>query len=333
MWKKWFIAALFLILFLELCARGQAASQAPSAHLYGSAGPCQVQTHEDEWFDQKRSRLVPVKIYRPADAPGPWPVIIFSHGLGGSRAGYEYLGRHWASHGFVSVHLQHQGSDIDVWRNDSSPVKALRQAALNPEAIVNPPLDLSFALDQLERLAREDSLFQDRLDLDRIGAAGHSFGAYTALTVAGQVMIGPAGSEYSWSDPRIKAFIAMSAPVPQRQEQWPRAYSRIKIPSPHLTGDEDDLPIGDSPAAERRVPYDHITGPDQYLIIFRGGDHLLFAGLEQRAEKDAVFKKLIQMSSTAFWRTYLNGDVQAGNWLAPGGFQAVLGAVGTFEHK
>ena len=38
-------------------------------------------------------------------------MIVFSHGLGGTRDGYEYLGRHWASYGYVSVHLQHKGSD------------------------------------------------------------------------------------------------------------------------------------------------------------------------------------------------------------------------------
>jgi len=333
MGKKRFLVALFLILVLGLSRVGRAADQGPSARLYASAGPYQVQTHEDEWFDQKRGRQVPVRIYRPADAPGPRPVIIFSHGLSGSREGYEYLGRHWASHGLISVHLQHQGSDIQVWRNDSSPVKALRQAALNPEAIINRPLDVSFALDQLQRLNREDAFFQDRLALDRIGAAGHSFGAHTALTVAGQIMIGPGGSEYSWGDPRVKAFIAMSAPVPQKKEQWPLAYSRIKIPGLHLTGTKDDLPVGHSPAAERRVPYDHIHGPDQHLLIFQDGDHMVFAGLERRAEKDAVFHELIQMSSTAFWQAYLQDEARAKAWLAGEGFREFLAEKGTFERK
>jgi len=333
MCKKRFLVALVLILVLGLSKVGGAADQGPSDSLYGAAGPYQVQPVENEWFDQKRGRQVPVKIYRPADAPGPRPVIIFSHGLGGSRASYEYLGRHWASHGLVSVHLQHQGSDLEVWRNDSSPVKALRQAALNPEAIINRPLDISFALDQLERLNREDALFQGRVALNRIGATGHSFGAHTTLTVAGQIMIGPGGSEHSWGDPRIKAFVAMSAPVPQRREQWPHAYSRIKIPGLHLTGTEDDLPIGHSPAAERRAPYDHIDGPDQYLIIFQGGDHMVFAGLERRAEKDAVFQELIRMSSTAFWYAYLKDEARAKAWLAKGGLKECLAENGTFERK
>src|ERR1700744_4715141 len=70
-----------------------------------------------DWFDARRQRAVPVKIYYPRTGAGPFPVIIFSHGLGGSREGYEYLGQYWAAHGYVSVHVQHPGSDDGLWRN------------------------------------------------------------------------------------------------------------------------------------------------------------------------------------------------------------------------
>src|SRR6185295_15877755 len=80
-----------------------------------------VATVSYDWTDTARNRKVPVKIYYPQKGQGPFPVIIFSHGLGGSREGYEYLGRHWASHGYVSVHVQHQGSDDQVWKNHERP--------------------------------------------------------------------------------------------------------------------------------------------------------------------------------------------------------------------
>src|SRR2546423_15576637 len=72
-----------------------------------SSGPYAVEVIRYDWLDGKRERKVPVKIYFPKSGNAAFPVIIFSHGLGGSREGYEYLGRHWASHGYVSVHLQH----------------------------------------------------------------------------------------------------------------------------------------------------------------------------------------------------------------------------------
>ena len=58
----------------------------------------------------------------PATNAAPCPVIIFSHGLGGSRDGYEYLGRHWASHGYVSVHSTHIGSDTSALKGTLRPL-------------------------------------------------------------------------------------------------------------------------------------------------------------------------------------------------------------------
>src|SRR5689334_10887401 len=65
--------------------------------------------------DEKRKRELPVLVYLPA-AKSPAPVVLFSHGLGGSRAGPAYLGKHWASRGYVAVFLQHPGSDESVWK-------------------------------------------------------------------------------------------------------------------------------------------------------------------------------------------------------------------------
>src|SRR5688572_15177973 len=76
-----------------------------------------VATMLADWKDSKRDRVVPVKVYFPETRSKPLPVIIFSHGLGGTREAYEYLGRAWAGNGFVSVHLQHAGSDDSVWRD------------------------------------------------------------------------------------------------------------------------------------------------------------------------------------------------------------------------
>ena len=90
---------------------------APEVPVWSRPGPHEVAVLLAAWQDSRRQRQVPVKIYYPADGAGPFPVIIFSHGLGGSREGYQYLGRHWASHGYVSVHLQHIGSDQAVWEN------------------------------------------------------------------------------------------------------------------------------------------------------------------------------------------------------------------------
>ena len=169
--------------------------------VWGRPGPHEVAVLLADWQDSRRQRQVPAKIYYPADGAGPFPVIIFSHGLGGSREGYQYLGRHWASHGYVSVHLQHIGSDQAVWKNSWNKLLSLRQAAANLQNAVNRPLDVSFAIDQLEILNRSEGPLKGRLDLDRVGVAGHSFGAYTTLAVAGEIFGRPGGREISLADP------------------------------------------------------------------------------------------------------------------------------------
>ena len=45
--------------------------------------------------DASRMRELPLKVYLPA-AKAPAPVVLFSHGLGGNRAGSAFLGKHWA---------------------------------------------------------------------------------------------------------------------------------------------------------------------------------------------------------------------------------------------
>ena len=107
-----------MISLLVLCAPvfAQPYKQKPGlpAVAWAKAGPFAVETASFDWTDAARNREVPVKIYYPKDGAGTCPLIVFSHGLGGSREGYEYLGRHWASHGYVSVHVQHKGSDTEV---------------------------------------------------------------------------------------------------------------------------------------------------------------------------------------------------------------------------
>lgn len=66
--------------------------------------------------DEGRQRQIPLRVFLPRDR-SPAPVVLFSHGLGGSREGSAYLGKHWGLRGYVAVFLQHPGSDSSVWRD------------------------------------------------------------------------------------------------------------------------------------------------------------------------------------------------------------------------
>ena len=297
----------------------------------GAPGPFAVESLSLDWNDATRQRPVPVKIYLPKSGNGPFPVILFSHGLGGSREGYAYLGNHWASHGFVSVHLQHLGSDSGVLQGAEQPLAALKTSAANPTNAINRALDVRFALDQLTNLNADAGPLHGRLDLKHIGLAGHSFGAHTTLAVAGQ---GANLTGGRFADARVTAAIAMSPTPSPRPGTAP--YVTLTIPVFHMTGTLDDSPIGNVTAAQRRIAFDRCAFSEQYLVTFTGADHMVFSGRgAQRADRtrDAQFQKLICASSTAFWNAHLKGDANCQHWLTEGGFAAALGADGVFEHK
>lgn len=302
---------------------------------YSQPGPHEVATIKFEWQDARRDRPVPARIYYPADEESPFPVVIFSHGLGGSCEGYAYLGRHWASHGYISVHLDHEGSNADVWKGQENAAEEMQRAAKDPQNSINRPKDVSFAIDQLKALESQEGPLTRRLDLERIAVAGHSFGAFTALAVAGEAGTHASG-ERSLADPRVKAAIPLSAPVPARHDRYDLVYGKIAIPCLHMTGTLDESPIAFTKADDRRIPYDYITRADQYLITLAGGDHAVFSGRARRgryAEKDALFQDLIRAATTAFLDTYLKDDANAREWIRSGGLKATLATNARFEQK
>lgn len=327
-----------LCLTLILVYRSPCALAAPSqTESFRQPGSHSVETVKYDWHDSARDRDLPVRIYYPATGKGPFPVIVFSHGLGGSRDGYEFLGRYWASHGYVCVHLTHIGSDTSVLKGNKQSLEAMRKAAADLKNALNRPKDVSFALDRLPELNRGDSKLKGRLAVDRIGLAGHSFGGYTTLASAGETFIGPRGRDFALGDPRLKAAIAMSAPAkPRDRATLDQEYGSIKIPLFVMTGTKDDSPIGDSKAEDRRIPFDHLSGIEGYLLILNGGDHMVFSGRDgptRDKAQDGRFHSLILISSTAFWDAYLKDDASAKTWLANGGFAQALGSDGTFEKK
>ena len=150
-------AVLSVALFIGgpgLLARSEAAPV--SSDTYGRPGSLSVATVEYDWHDAARNRDVPVKIYYPSTNTVPCPVIVFSHGLGGSREGYAYMGRHWASHGYVSVHPTHIGSDTSVLNESKTPFEAMQTAAADPQNAINRPKDVSFVIDRLTAMNTSD---------------------------------------------------------------------------------------------------------------------------------------------------------------------------------
>jgi predicted dienelactone hydrolase len=290
-----------------------------------------VTSVDQTWFDVSRNRSVPARIYYPTDAARPCPVIIFSTGLGRSRDDCAYLGRHWASCGYVSVHVQHKGSDEEVRQGNLRPRKELRRAFYAPQNIRNRPLDIIFVIHQLDQMHQSGSALGKRCDLTRIGVAGHDFGAQTVLTLAGEVLPG----KVAYIEPRVKAVVAMSSPVPLGQVPLSLAYGDVSRPCLHITGTADNSIVATTQASQRRLPFDYMHGADQYLITFYGADHMTYSGHLRAANSghDALFQRLIAECSAVFWDAYLKDDAGAKAWLAGQAIRAHLAATARVEKK
>ncbi len=303
---------------------------------WSERGPQEFATFTEEWRDEARERVVPVKWWHPVGG-GPFPVVLFSHGLGGTRESSAYLGEHLASHGYVTLHLQHAGSDEAVWRDAKRPLEEMRAAARDLENLVDRPADVTFAIDELtRRTAQESWPLQGKLDLATLGIAGHSFGAYTALCAAGRKLVPPIGRPRVVGDARVKAALAMSAPASER-ELANGSYDDIVVPCFHMTGTKDDSPIGDTTAAQRRIPFDVTVHAPRYLLILDGAQHHAFGderttGLRLRP-RDPAHHPLIRAGALAFFDATLRHDPVAQAWLDEGGYAQALGAKGTFERR
>lgn len=210
-----------------------------------------------------------------APAPGARrPLILLSHGNGGTSSELAWLGTALAAHGFVVAAVDHPA-------NNASEDYTLEGMSLWWLRAV----DLGAVIDAM--LA--DRTFGGLIDPARIGAVGHSLGGYTVIAMAGGITdpelleafcrspaadascrppppasglrqkiqarqasdpdfrqrYGKAGD--SWRDPRVRAVFAM-APGPG-QAFTPQSLGNISIPVAIVGGDADEI-IPPAAAAE-----------------------------------------------------------------------------------
>jgi dienelactone hydrolase len=264
-----------------------------------------VEVADRDWFDAARGRAVPVRLYRPLQ-PAPAPLVVFSHGIGGSRRGYSYLGRHLAEHGVASLHLQHVGSDRSLWGgNPFTLVGRLQDAAQDAEAVAR-VLDLRFALDRMQ--AGE---WAAAVDPRRIAAAGHSYGANTALLAAG-ARVRRDGAPIELRDDRVQAAIAISAPPFYGEDDLGAVLAGVRVPSLHVTATEDviRIPGYHSGADDRVAVFDATGGARKWLAVFEGGSHSIFT--DRTGTGGPVLNPQVKQATRelalAFVRAVFDGD-------------------------
>lgn len=186
----------------------------------------------------------------PAASHGPFPLVIFSHGAASMRWQSTYFTVQLASHGYVVAAPDHEGGTLE---------DALYQTLVpQTDEFHHRPVDVSFLIDSLTALPPGDPL-AGLVNAERVGVAGHSFGAYTTMRSAAL-------------DARIQAIVPQ-APITVIVAWAGR--TPPEIPVLIQAGHEDRiLPWDDhvAPTWER-------LGSPSYLLDLKTGGHFTFSDL------------------------------------------------------
>jgi dienelactone hydrolase len=235
---------------------------------------------------------------------GRFPLVVFSHGNGGSRKQNTFWCDYLASHGYIIVSADHTGNAR--WTIiDGKPI--VFQGGERNNSAKDRPVDVSFLLDKMILWDKgADKRFAGRIDTEHAAITGMSFGSFTAHWAADQ-------------EPRFKAVIAMSgAPV---------AHTNLTVPSLRMLGTEDRT-LGVAGNTAIRDNHAKHTGPS-YLLELKNGGHYSFTdmfkinknfgdgvGAGKRRETNEPFDftsmettyKIINSYSVAFLGYYLKGE-------------------------
>jgi dienelactone hydrolase len=227
---------------------------------------------------EKPGRVLETWVFRP-DAPGPFPLIVFSHGLGGHPTKFNQLLTAWAKAGFVIA------APAFPLTNNTTP-----GFSQNWTGLAKQPGDVSFVIDQmLARNADVNDELHDLLLPDRIGVGGLSLGGATTYGVA---------FNDCCRDDRVKAVEVLSgAQLPVGGENHLDGHVPLLI----MHGDKD-------PALPYQMEVDGYAkakGPVWFVTLIGGGHAEPFEDFP--SAYDALDEKL----TTDFWMGTLGHDPEA----------------------
>lgn len=277
---------------------------------------------DDTWTDTARKRDVPVRVRWPQSdrQNAALPVVLFSHGLGGTRDGGTVWGEAWAAAGFVVVHIQHPGSDLAAVSRTATSFsdKAGLRAAAGAAQLFARLQDVGFVLSQIS-LRHEAQLGRwATVRPSAVGMSGHSFGAHTTLGMAGQRYPGFEGI----SEQRLASFIAFSPTVPSVGDAQ-QAFGRLSRPVLTLTGTRDEDVLGNGATPDKRIAVFPALPPGgKAQLVLQDADHMTFGGQIGRAaeivpresvtrDQQARDHALVAAITTDWWRATLFDDAAA----------------------
>ena len=270
--------------------------------------------------------------YAVPDCSAPRPVLVFSHGNGGVRFQSIFLTEHLATHGWVVVAPDHTGNTV------------FDESASRGELILRRPLDAVAAYDWLVDVAAAPGGPLAGCVDEGAGyaIAGHSFGGFTTLAVAGATLDAAASAEWcaahgDWlcgdfaaamadagattldrGDPRVWAAVPMA---PAGYEVLVGGLVDIAVPTLFLGGSLDTL----TPMDTQVTPlYEGLAVTPRMLGELEGAGHYTFSDAcemlpvfddcEPPFLAEDVAHPIIATTTTAFLQ-WVQGEEQAAAWL------------------
>lgn len=258
-----------------------------------SAALAQTVTFDGLVTDATRGRDIPYRVYVPQGASGAVPLVLVSHGGSGSPTGFTrlvHLGEHYASEGYLAIHVGHL---------ESTPSGLHR---------VDRPQDVSHLLDLAEAGSLPlPSAFTGTIDWARIGHVGHSWGAYTAHALAGAEF-----DHGNFRDVRVKAIAALSPQGPGGFGAFDRGpsdntWASVDVPVYCIYGAlEADFNVTRTlqMSGWRGYPFSRYSnGPDRYLSILAETNHSELGNFGSPETND-----FIAINTRLFFDATLRGD-------------------------
>ena len=201
--------------------------------------------------DEDRGRALPTTVWYPAPvsgedipaATGPFPVVLFSHGLRGLPEDYESLIYGWVQDGFVVVAPTYPNTNRGATSVDAGD-------------LTNQPADATFVLDAVLGLSTTSGdLLEGALDTERVAAVGHSEGGITTVGLF----------DACCRDPRLRAAIVLSGNGLGSREPYSGTAAKVL----YVHGDTDPL----VPIALGRATFERNPWPKAFITL-TGAGHL-----------------------------------------------------------
>ena len=307
---------------------GTARADRPGVETFGERGRFEIEAMEKlVLHDAKRGKDLQLRLTFPRGV-GRHPLIVWSHGAGGSKDNYQPIVTHWASHGYVVIQPTH---------SDSRALGTKIGDALRFQDWPSRPADVSFVLDSLDEVERQVTALAGRIDRGAVGVGGHSFGANTAQLIGGaKAYPAPGRVERSFADARVAAVMLLSGQgvgEMLRRESW----ADFRRPMFVMTGSADGPTRTGQPAVWRKQPYELSPPGDKYLVWVDDLDHgfggITGVSFNPRNKPNADHVAWTKFVTLAFWEAYLAKHDAARAWLRSNGLAAMSQGSATIEHK